>query len=80
MSEWSRTNHYRRIRNKTVDPWITSVLQAGSKTVGEIVELIGSLNTDAKEIRCRLYSMEQRGLVVKCERMIGKYDKRWRLP
>jgi hypothetical protein len=79
MTEWSSTNHYRRIRNRLVDPLITSVMQAGAQTVDDIVDAIGPLNTDAREIRCRLYSMEQRGLVVKCERMIGKYEKRWRL-
>lgn len=79
MSGSSYANNYRRIRNKIVDPWITSVMQTGAKTVDEIVELIGPLNTDAKEIRCRLYSLEQRGLVVKCERMIGKHERRWRV-
>jgi hypothetical protein len=79
MAEWSCANHYRRVRNKMIDPLITSVMQAGVKTVDEIVDGIGPSQTDAKEIRCRLYSMEQRGLVVKCERIIGKYEKRWRL-
>ena len=79
MNQRSLTNHYRRVRSKLVDRWITSVMQTGTKTVDEIVDAIGPSNTDAKEIVCRLYSMEQRGLAIKCERMIGKYEKRWRL-
>ena len=71
--------HYRKVRNKLVDSWVVSALQAGPKTVDQIADCIGSVNTQAREIRCRLYGLELRGVVVKCPHLLGKHDTRWRL-
>jgi len=71
--------HYRKLRNDLVDSWIVAALQAGPKTVEQIADCIGSAKAEAREIGCRLHGLEVRGVVVKCPRLIGKHDKRWRL-
>ena len=79
MSDGIIDKHYRKIRNKLVDPWIVAALQAGPKTVDQIVDIIGSDKTEAREVRCRLHGLEVRGVVVKCSRLLGKHSTRWRL-